>query len=456
MRAPLFARGILAALAALLAGVFALPALQAQGGDPRGPEGCVLTGAAAPALLGADPGRLAAFRWEGDAWAQVPLQVDERAVIDLARPYNEAPTGHVFLAYTDPQTWVGADGDPLLDADDELAWMRRDMGAAAPAETPYPAGTLAGSGLQVTATDPLGHAATGFLYLFRTDGSLAPGAGQAYVGYTFALASGQPYRTGYSLSGANAETSSFTSPYWRAGWSDMWLWDRFAWADGVDRLDRIRTQPSATDCKRTEKTFSDGPGGFICNRSGPVRAIRAYMGANSGKYTTREHVMWERRHDLIDVSRVHAVRGGISALDWAAALTGWSYHNQRNLPGVPVDGAADPLAAGPLDWELWSGPAGALTLAHLIDTDIALTGRTSYYLDRSSVKQCAPGDGAAYGMAGFSIEQDLPNTDPRQSPVCRLVSRRVMTVEPAGTGTAEAAARDAEARTPLALAAAPF
>ncbi len=37
-------------------------------------------------------------------------------------------------------------------------------------------------------------------------------------------------------------------------------------------------------------TFSAAEGAFIVNKSGPVRALRAYIGANSGPYTGRLHV----------------------------------------------------------------------------------------------------------------------------------------------------------------------
>jgi hypothetical protein len=44
------------------------------------------------------------------------------------------------------------------------------------------------------------------------------------------------------------------------------------------------------ECGRSEQTFTMGPGAMVANKSGPVRAIRSYMGANSGGHTHREHL----------------------------------------------------------------------------------------------------------------------------------------------------------------------
>ena len=74
---------VLAAAAALT-----LSGCVASAGGP-----VVLTGSQVPRLVGADPGAVVAFRWLNDAWEQVPVQVDERAVVDLGRVYNSTPVG---------------------------------------------------------------------------------------------------------------------------------------------------------------------------------------------------------------------------------------------------------------------------------------------------------------------------------------------------------------------------
>jgi hypothetical protein len=58
----------------------------------------VLSGASLPRLQGAAPAKVLAFRFVNGAWAQLPVQVDERAVVDLAKPKNAAPVGHTFVS----------------------------------------------------------------------------------------------------------------------------------------------------------------------------------------------------------------------------------------------------------------------------------------------------------------------------------------------------------------------
>ena len=100
----------------------------------------VITGAGVPSLSGAAPGQVVAFAWSG-SWDQIPVQVDERKPYDLRVAY---PTPFALqrrallrpfstpakLRYADAGTRVGADTNPTLDADDEIAFMARDAGAA--------------------------------------------------------------------------------------------------------------------------------------------------------------------------------------------------------------------------------------------------------------------------------------------------------------------------------------
>ena len=93
----------------------------------RNGEPVVLTGAGLPAFLGSPPSRLVAFRYAG-GWRAVPVQVDERAVVDFGTVYDSTPRGATFLAYADTGTFTGADPDPTFDADDEVALRAEDAG----------------------------------------------------------------------------------------------------------------------------------------------------------------------------------------------------------------------------------------------------------------------------------------------------------------------------------------
>ena len=57
------------------------------------------------------------------------MQVDERKSVDLGAVYNSTPMGFVTTVYADPGTFTGADANANVDADDEVAFMAKDVGA---------------------------------------------------------------------------------------------------------------------------------------------------------------------------------------------------------------------------------------------------------------------------------------------------------------------------------------
>ncbi len=441
----------LACVTAALAGL-ALSGCVAQ----RPEDPVVITGAQVPRLAGATPGAVVAFRWMDGRWEQVPVQVDERAQVDLGRVYNAAAIGLTQLTYTDPGTFAGPDPDPRVDADDEIALMGIDSGVRAPAGS-RPAGVVAGTGHELRITDPLGDPTAAYVYLFRQAGGLDPAAGRRYVDYRFGLRSGD-YKTTYKLQqGPNPEDSTVTTAAYTRHFSDRWVDDgltvRSGGATGADILDRHKNLFAPGNCARSEDTFSAAEGAFIVNKSGPVRALRAYIGANSGPYTGRQHVYYEKREVITTYLRVHAIGGVMDFLDYSAAATGMTYRNDRNTAGVRVDGVPDAPALGSLAWESVDGPQGGLTSVHRYDTDIPGFATTSYYLDQrtptgTAELQCT-GDAAAYGASGPRIAQAIPNTDPRSQPANRLaVTRALFFTAP---GSSDGPRRAAQVATPLAV-----
>ena len=126
--------------------------------------------------------------------------------MDLNRPYTTTrPTcsdpcysnppngGAIHPEFTDPDTFVGADSDATLDANDEVALMAFDAGG--PRTTSVaPAGVDPASAVEVEITDPL-DGGVGYAYLFEDTSGLDPAAGKDYVDYEFNLTNG-PYKTG--------------------------------------------------------------------------------------------------------------------------------------------------------------------------------------------------------------------------------------------------------------------
>jgi hypothetical protein len=431
----------------LVALVIAALAPSSAAAAVRDADPVVLEGAQVGQLLGAAPARIVAFRWS-DGWRQVPVQVDERAVVHIGNAYG--PTAGVYgavpvpvLTYTDAATFIGPDPDPLLDANDEIALMARDSGGRARGGRD-PSGVQAGSGVEIAVRDPLAADQRSYLYLFRTSGERTPAAGRDYVDYDFALASGD-YKTTYGLaSGPNPEDSWIRTASYSHHFADRWLSDQLrittAGASGVDILDRHKFLFAPGSCGRSEDTFDAGEGAFVVNRDGPVRAIRSYVGANSGPYVQRTHVFYEGREDIVTNLRVHDIGGGMDFFDYSPTAAGMTYRNNVNTSGVPIDGVPETLQPIYHPWESVAGPQGSLTIVHRIDTDIPSFGMGSFWLDQATPStnpnspefQCT-GDPSAYGQSGPRMLGPIPNTDPRLGPSKFVrTTRHLYFGEPAG------------------------
>ena len=303
----------------------------------------VLKGSETPRLVGAAPGKVLAFRYLNGRWDQVPVQVDERALIDLGTVYNESANGVKLMTYTDPNTFAGADPDPTIDANDEIVLMGIDGGSqAAPGSNPP--GVVAGSGEEIRFHDPVGDPTDTFAYLYRQTGNLDQSAGRPYVDYDFNLLSGN-YKSTYRLQdGPNPEDSTVRTNFYTRHFSDRWADDGLKiiapGASGVDILDRHKNLFAPGNCGRSEDTFDDAEGAFIVNKSGPVRAIRSYIGANSGPLTARQHIFYDRREDITTTLRVHAIPGVMDFFDYSPAANGMTYRSDVDPRGATIDGAA--------------------------------------------------------------------------------------------------------------------
>jgi hypothetical protein len=422
----------------------------------------VLTGAELPSLLGLPPSTVVAFRYQG-GWVQIPVQIDERDIATFNQVYGGGyPQGDIDVeTYTDPGTYVGADSNPLFDADDELVFMAKDAGAAAPGGASLPAGVVGGSGVQLAISDSL-DGGSGFAYLFQSAGSLVPDAGADYVTYTFDLDAGV-YPDDYDLAnGPNPETSSAVTSLYETEFTDRWIRPvtkvKAGTATGADILDRHKNLFAPGNCMRSEDTFSAGEGAFFANIDGPVRGIRSYMGANSGPLTQRRHVFYEGRQDISTFLRVHAIAAMLDVYDYSPAASGMTYRNSLNTGGVTIDGIPDTVTAGVPEWEMVTGDQGALIIVGTLDTDIVpLPTVTSYYDDDidPTYRQCT-GDGFEYGQSGIWIISSIPNTDPALGEFNRLTGKRIVYYEEPGQTAADAASRALQAATPLAVTASAF
>lgn len=380
----------------------------------RDREPVVLLGSDLPDIAGVAPANIVAFRFDVD-WVQIPVQIDERAVVDFGTIYNTDPIGYTVLTYTDTSTFTGPDPVAVFDADDELVLAARDAGARAAAAA-EPASTIPGTGLELELSNP-SSGSLAYVYLFESDGTLPPGAGEERVTYDFFLESG-PYKQTYgTMSGPNPEDTHVIAPSYRVHFADRWIRDETGVtagaATGVDILDRHKNLFGPGVCSRSEDTFSAGEGALIVNRGGPIRVLRGYVGANSGPTTYRIHAFYEEREDIVTALRVHPIAGMMDFFDYSPDAAGMIYRNDLNTGGVTIDGAPDAIVPGAITWEMVTGGQGTMAILAGIVTDIPSFTYTSYYSDDStpSVTQCT-GDAYEYGSSGIWVDHAIPNTDP--------------------------------------------
>ena len=366
----------------------------------------------------------------------------------FARPKNQS-SPQTALFYTDANTWTGADPDATFDANDEIAVMSRELFGEAHSidddernvhyTLDEPDHVVAGSGVQVKVTDPLVANSGSWLYLFESDGTLDPAAGRdPLVDYDFNLLSGN-YKATYVIGGgANPENSSVTTSRYSAHFSDRWINDEIRiTADGATDVDILDRQKSgfAGSCGRTEGTFSTGGGAIIANKSGPVRAIRSYLGANSGTYTQRDVTMYEGRMEVTTILRVHSIPPLRDWMDYSAEAIGMQYLTSTQPAGVTIDGVPDSIPAGLPTWEMVRGAPGAIVHTNALVSDIpGIQGTVQpYYVDDSTPTeaQCT-GDAFQYGASGSTVgpppgQTTIPNTDPTTGGAATFRSTRTMT-----------------------------
>jgi hypothetical protein len=333
--------------------------------------------------------------------------------------------------------------------------MWRDTGARAPSGTAPPAGVRAGSAAELALEDPLdGEKRWAYLYE-ATDPSLDQGAGKRYVDYRFALRSGDYLTTYKTGGGPNPEDSMVRTASYSARFPDRWVQDELrvtaGGAPGADLLDRQTEQYNPPGCGISEATFSGGEGAFSTNKTGPVRAIRSYVGANSGPYVQRDNVFYDAREEVRTYVRVHPIGGVMDLLDYSRAAVGMTYRNSLNPQGVTVDGMPDTIATGLPDWEQVSGTQGTLTSVYRIDRLPAGVTVTGYYADQLApdprVLSLCTGDADALALSGVCFNSPIPNTSGSGAPP--FETTRVIYADPPGGGAPLAQARSAGARDPI-------
>ena len=372
----------------------------------------VVTGAEASSLAGTPVDRVVAFRItradDVGTWTQIPVQVDQRHVV----PFGIQPSGNASPGLPGTVYGNGSGGPTALQYSDPDTWVGADL-----------------------------------------------------VDYSFELTSGD-YRTTYQRAdGPNPETSWVETASYRIELTDRWketAWEIGAGsADGTDILDAYKNQFAPGYCGRSNATFADAEGAFVANIDGPVRAIRSYVGANSGPLTQRTHRFYADRVEVETTLRVHSIPGVVDYLDYGPGAVGMTYRSNQVPGGVTIDGVDEPVPSAAPRWESVDGPQGRVYTAARIDTAIGGLSLGGFYRDQSdpAEEQCW-GDDAYLGASGLAVTGGIPNTDPRTSPFADLRAVRTTQFLPPAASPSQIPAyaddwvRDVDA--PLVVRAAPY
>lgn len=413
---------------------------------------------------GIDPDTLAAYSWTAaGGWREVPVQVDQRFPYFLANghstfsfysgtdeelTYAWAPDAHS----TGEESWKKVFGDcsaryatpaenaalppigvrananqerpesgdtpgytgpmqdpvPQLDDDDEVVFMARDAGEAAPANTPPPANTGAAQSVQVL--DPLEPGVTRVVYLFQKAGGSGFNAGNGYVQMTRAAGAddfidresfkdtspellGQSNRTyGPNIRGTVCKNIDSAKPVPRVsttggqpnGTGDRWPSDAMTvttptyqieasgrWMVRSMRIVNPTTGRFAANLLSRWKgrAFQQSPdssvslvgfedeqvnweanGALLGWRNGPVRAIREVWGADSGTNVTKTETYYRDADTYSYRVRVHPIPSDGLYTSWdydPAAVT--TYYNAVRSQDQPPGSLPVPVTGVPID-----------------------------------------------------------------------------------------------------------
>jgi len=370
------------------------------------------------AIKGTPVDALRGYRWDGKrkAFVQIPFQVDEV----FTRYLDNTASGFAIYSGEDQHTtyaydregfrFTQSDGpdsadpctahmkagdhaaiDPVkgLDSNDEMAFMARDAGAAAPAGTPLPKGI---EGLKTIALlDPTNPSAPErYVYVMRAG---ADGPKPAYTSkngyvhyqrdddadwFAYSQSSYGDYgaapkgyycdadgnvvldpKTGQPAIGQRRprDGATITTDRYRYRYDGRWLMTSIQIANqhgrgyGPDLVDRWKARAFAQDpgsntpcCGYEEEDTNWGGSSILLGeRVGPVRAIRETWGADSGTNVIRRETFYRDQMIQKNWLRVHVIPpldGIYAQWDFNAGRVN-RFYNAQHADGVPIDGRND-------------------------------------------------------------------------------------------------------------------
>jgi len=354
--------------------------------------------------------RLVGYAWrpQPGKFQKIPLQVDEMFERYLANPASgfsiySGEDKHLSYAFdregfrfteSDPQNscvaqprnGIATTPDPVrgLDDNDEIAFMARDGGPAAPAGEPLPPGIL--DARRVTVADPADPAGARYVYIGRAAAGGPEPSSDGYVTYErdaisetfeksestyddYGNAARGPYcdAEGNVVLDENGEPDIqrrrprdyawISSDRYRYRYDGRWLMTRIHISGdggqtyGPDLVDRWKARAfqqdpaSETPCCgfEEEDTNWGGSSTLLGEKAGPVRVIRETWGADSGTNVIRRESFYGEEMRQTTFLRVHVIPpldGIYAQWDFNAGQID-RYYSPRQPTGVPVDGSND-------------------------------------------------------------------------------------------------------------------
>lgn len=309
--------------------------------------------------------QLFVYREVGGVWEQIPFQIDE---VTASGNYTAVE-------------------DNLMDANDEIVFMAKDLGDQATTSITASL-TISDTFYEVAVSDPLAPAKKGWAYIVRSH-SPGPGSPVDYAGYT--------------AGNLRINTATYAVGWEAAAHAGL---NYLSLSGSSDLLDRTKLRVHGfflgIPFKRTEEDLSVPP--IVLIKDGPVRVIVKRSGATTFGYESLLHTITP-----IDLS---AVPGTITLVrvstDLASTTGSGTFYNENQPGGVTIDGNPDIVGLTlTKSWRQVSLSSGSLI--QVLDLG-AIGGTVShYYKDNSTIDGTDTGDQRSYGDSGVMIAN--PSSD---------------------------------------------
>ncbi|MEX2393579.1 MAG: hypothetical protein WD826_03760 [Actinomycetota bacterium] len=419
-------------------------------------------------LEGVPVDRLVGFRWDNGSasFVQVPFQVDERFTRYLSNyasncngaegvcvgfgAYSAVDSQLTYAYERDAYRFTGGEcfaeieGDPEpepdpvkgLDDNDELVFLHRDTGGAAPPGAPLPEGISELRGVRIDDVSAPDTAAR-FAYVglaIENGARRAYDATNGYMRYTRDTDANKYEETSDNYGNAPRgpvcdgsggviesdvprrprDTAWVLTPRYAFRYDGRWILRGVRVNQDTDAGDRpldspgdygpplidqwkarayAQTPESETPCCgfQTEENDWGESSVTIGEKAGPVRVIRSTWGSNSGTNTTRDELLYPDmivQHSYLRVHPIPPLGGIFSYWDHTAGVT-TKYYNPLNEEPVAVDGRNDEEVFGTAYVEFKDGPG--ITIRD--DDEIPVVGPQSVDLgDGDCTSECTDFD----------------------------------------------------------------